>query len=231
MARRAADGSCLWACSWRGARPRHRPTPSRCSASTSGARARRRTSIEVIDPLPYTVTFNVTGGDGGARSGGSRTPPRSGPTARRPASGIGGLLSKARGDYRRLLAALYAAGFYGPVHQHQADGQEVADLTLGVEFPPNVPMTIEVERGPALPTSGATDIVNAPPPSPTTWTTTSTPRSRSASRPGERGLLAASSTRPRPCRSSAGASSPTPRRARPTARSSPTTPTTGSTSP
>ena len=117
--------------------------------------------IEVIDPLPYTVTFNITGASGG--------------TARRiqdasslwtdretPASGTGGLLSKARGDYRRLLAALYAAGFYGPYVSIRAGGQEVADLTLAVEFPPNVPVTIDVQAGPRF-AFGRTAIVNAPP--------------------------------------------------------------------
>ena len=117
--------------------------------------------IEVIDPLPYTVTFTVTGVTGG--------------TARRiqdasslwtdretPASGVGGLMSKARGDYRRLLAALYTAGFYGPYISIKANGHEVADLALDVDLPPNVPMTVEVEAGPRF-RFGWTDIVNAPP--------------------------------------------------------------------
>ena len=51
-----------------------------------------------------------------------RTPPRSGPTARRPASGRGGLLAKARGDYRRLLAALYNAGLLRAGDQHPRGG-------------------------------------------------------------------------------------------------------------
>lgn len=118
--------------------------------------------IEVIDPLPYTVTFDITGASGG--------------TARRiqdasslwtdretPASGVGGLLSKARGDYRRLLAALYAAGFYGPYISIRAAGQEVANLTLAVELPPDVPVTVEVRAGPRF-RFGRTEIVNAPPP-------------------------------------------------------------------
>ena len=38
-------------------------------------------AVEVIDPLPYTVSWRVAGGDSGL-SAGSRPPPRSGPTAR-----------------------------------------------------------------------------------------------------------------------------------------------------
>ena len=105
--------------------------------------------IEIIDPLPYTVTFNITGVSGGTeravRDASSLWSDRE-----TPASGVGGLLSKARGDYRRLLAALYSAGFYGPQISIRAAGQEVADLTLAVSLPPDVPMTDRRRGGAAL---------------------------------------------------------------------------------
>ncbi len=117
--------------------------------------------LEIIDPLPYTVTFNITGVTGGAAN---RIQDASSLWSDReqPASGTGGLLSKARGDYRRLLAALYAAGFYGPAISIVAAGQEVSDLTLAVNFPATVPVVITVQAGPRF-NFGRTEIVNAPP--------------------------------------------------------------------
>ena len=115
----------------------------------------------VIDPLNYQVTLDVAGGDEGLRrrlEGASAL----WTDRERPVSGTGGLLSKARGDYRRLLAALYAAGYYGPEISIRAAGQEVADLTLAVEFPEGVPVAIRVVPGPPF-RFGATEIVNRPP--------------------------------------------------------------------
>ncbi len=139
--------------------------------------------IEIIDPLPYTVTFNITGVSGGTeravQDASSLWSDRE-----TPASGVGGLLSKARGDYRRLLAALYSAGFYGPQISIRAAGQEVADLTLAVSLPPDVPMTIDVAAGPRF-NFGQTDIVNAPPPTDEMDDEVDTPESIGF-KPGER---------------------------------------------
>ena len=117
--------------------------------------------IEVIDPLPYRVTMNVSGGEGRLQRR-LETASSLWSDREQPASGVGGLISKARGDYRRLLAALYAAGYYGPVISIRVAGQEVSDMTLAVELPPNVPVTIDVAAGPRF-DFGVTDIVNAPP--------------------------------------------------------------------
>jgi translocation and assembly module TamA len=116
--------------------------------------------IEIIDPLPYTVRMSVAGADGLERQ--LETASALWTDRETPASGTGGLLSKARGDYRRLLAALYAAGYYGPTISIRAAGAEVADLTLAVDFPAEVPIAIAVDTGPRF-RFGATEIVNAPP--------------------------------------------------------------------
>jgi translocation and assembly module TamA len=128
-----------------------------------GPRTTSSSDFEVIDPLTYRVTVNVRGGESGLES---RIEGASSLWTDRdsPASGSTGLLSKARGDYRRLLAALYGAGYYGPSISIKADGQEVADLTPGVEFRQDVRMVVDVEAGPLF-DFGATTIVNAPPPS------------------------------------------------------------------
>src|SRR5690606_7518640 len=44
------------------------------------------------------------------------------------ASGSGGLLAKARGDYRRILMALYGEGRYGGTISILVDGREAANL-------------------------------------------------------------------------------------------------------
>src|SRR5687767_29527 len=53
----------------------------------------------------------------------------------KPASGAAGLLAKARGDYRRILAALYALGRYGGSISILVDGREAADLPPDTELP------------------------------------------------------------------------------------------------
>ncbi len=123
-----------------------------------------RDAFAVIDPLHYTVQLKVSGGEDDLerrlQSASSLWSDREA-----PASGNAGLLSKARGDYRRLLVALYAAGYYGPEISIRAAGQEVSDVQIGVEFPQNVPVVISVVAGPQF-LFGATRIVNAPKPDP-----------------------------------------------------------------
>ncbi len=120
--------------------------------------------FDIIDPLTYTVSFKVTGGEDGLekqlQNASSLWSDRE-----TPASGNAGLLSKARGDYRRLLAALYAAGYYGPEISIRAAGQEVSETQVGIEFPQDVPVVITVAAGPQF-LFGATRIANAPSPDP-----------------------------------------------------------------
>ena len=119
------------------------------------------TRIEIIDPLPYTITFRVSGGDANTEQA-LQAASALWRDRETPASGKGGLLAKARGDYRRLVATLYNEGFYGPVISIRAAGAEVADLSLSADLPPEVPVTVAVETGPRF-LFGRTDIVNAPP--------------------------------------------------------------------
>jgi translocation and assembly module TamA len=118
-------------------------------------------AIEVIDPLPYAVTWRISGGDAGLRRQ-LETASSLWTDRETPASGNAGLLSKARGDYRRLLAALYAAGYYGPAISIRAAGQEAADASLDASFAAPVPVVIDVQVGPQF-RFGRAEIVNAPP--------------------------------------------------------------------
>lgn len=117
--------------------------------------------IEVLDPLTYEVTVSVRGPGSDLQSdieGASSL----WSDREDPASGTGGLLAKARGDYRRLLAALYAEGYYGPSISIRIAGGEAADLTLAEEFPQDVPVTVDVDTGPLF-RFGRVTVVNPPP--------------------------------------------------------------------
>ncbi len=59
-----------------------------------------------------------------------------------PASGTTGLLARAKGDYRRILAALYNNAYYGGEISILLAGREAADLTLDSPMPPEVPVLI-----------------------------------------------------------------------------------------
>ncbi|MEM9270303.1 MAG: outer membrane protein assembly factor, partial [Pseudomonadota bacterium] len=80
----------------------------------------------------------------------------------RPAAGVAGLISTARGDYQRLLAALYELGHYGPTLSIQIEGQEAEDISLLETLPETAEVVIRVNPGPAF-TFGDVRVRNAPP--------------------------------------------------------------------
>ncbi|MEM6465189.1 MAG: autotransporter assembly complex family protein [Pseudomonadota bacterium] len=80
----------------------------------------------------------------------------------RPAAGVAGLISTARGDYQRLLAALYELGHYGPTLSIQIEGQEAEDISLLETLPETAEVVIRVNPGPVF-TFGDVRVRNAPP--------------------------------------------------------------------
>jgi len=66
----------------------------------------------------------------------------------RPASGSAGLIARAKGDYRRLLAALYKHGYYGGTISITLNGYEVADLNVDTTLPDESQIVIVVDTGP-----------------------------------------------------------------------------------
>ncbi|MCB1401992.1 MAG: outer membrane protein assembly factor [Rhodobacteraceae bacterium] len=118
--------------------------------------------IEIIDPLPYTATLRVSGTEDDGLQKRMETASALWSDRETPASGNAGLISKARGDYRRLLATLYAEGYYGPYISIRINGVEAADLTLAADLPQGVPVAIEIQPGPPF-LFGTTHITNAPP--------------------------------------------------------------------
>ena len=101
----------------------------------------------VADAQPYTLDLAVAGGDAdlieaiGRASALSRE-------ADRPPPGTAGLLARARGDYGRILAALYARGHYGGSIEITIAGRPAESLRVDVALPDPAPVAVTVVPGP-----------------------------------------------------------------------------------
>jgi translocation and assembly module TamA len=117
--------------------------------------------VEVIDPIRYEITFEVDT-DREELQRVLRDASALWADRDAPAPGRAGLIAKARGDYRRLLAALYNAGHYGPEISITLAGREAAEVTLADPLPPELPVAVTIRPGPRF-RFGVAEIVNAPP--------------------------------------------------------------------
>jgi len=101
----------------------------------------------IADPQPYTVDFQITGGDetveNNARNASALWDGRD-----RVASGAAGLLASARTDYRRIVAALYAEGYYGGTVSINVDGTEATDLPPDADLADPAIVLVRVNTGP-----------------------------------------------------------------------------------
>ena len=100
----------------------------------------------IADPQPYAVTVvvNATGPlESVVRNASALIADQN-----EPASGAAGLLAKARGDYRRVVAALYNEGYYGGTVSIRVDGVEASNLAPDVDLPDPVDVAIVVDPGP-----------------------------------------------------------------------------------
>ncbi|KKB86705.1 surface antigen (D15) [Devosia limi DSM 17137] len=80
-----------------------------------------------------------------------------------PASGAAGLLAMARGDYRRILAALYNEGYYGPVISIAVNGAEASKLQPDTRLTQPINVAISVNPGPLF-RFNSLNVVNQAPP-------------------------------------------------------------------
>lgn len=107
-------------------------------------------AVEVVDPLSYSVTLEVTGNDpdGDLRSE-LEAASQLVQGADRPVSGSIGLIQRANGDFEQLIAALYENARYAGEVRILLDGRRLADLppdaSLGGSGP--VPVRILVDPG------------------------------------------------------------------------------------
>lgn len=81
----------------------------------------------------------------------------------KPVSGSAGLIARAKGDYRRILAALYNTGHYGGEISIRINGREAADIPTGTDLPDRPLVAIRVGPGTTY-LFGKTTIINQAPP-------------------------------------------------------------------
>lgn len=112
------------------------------------------------DPQRYDVEFAVAGDDIEKTLKGAST---LWADRDKPASGAAGLVAKARGDYRRLLAALYGEGRYGGTISIRIDGREASDLAPDATLADPARVAVTVDPGPLFHFRQA-EIVNRAPP-------------------------------------------------------------------
>ncbi len=111
--------------------------------------------------VTYEVTFDVTGDRALTRR--LENASRLDEEANEPSPGAAALITRARGDYQRILAALYAAGYYGPTISIAIDGREAANLPIDTEFGDTADVVVSVVPGPEF-RFGTVDIENRPGP-------------------------------------------------------------------
>ena len=114
----------------------------------------------IADPQPYAVTVAVNGAgdiESVVRNASALVADQDA-----PASGAAGLLAKARGDYRRIVAALYGEGYYGGVVSIRVGGEEAAKLAPDVNLPDPVDVVLSVDPGPLFRFNSVTIANQAP---------------------------------------------------------------------
>lgn len=101
----------------------------------------------VPDAQPYALDLSVGGGDAeleGAVRGASALVREK----ERPPPGAAGLVARARGDYGRITAALYARGYYGGAIRILVNGQPAEAVRPDTVLPNPAPVSVTVEPGP-----------------------------------------------------------------------------------
>ena len=100
----------------------------------------------IADPQPYSATLET--GATGALDAAIRTASSLVAEQAKPASGAAGLLARARGDYKRILTALYDQGYYGGTINILIGGKEAALLPPDTSLPDPVAVRLLVAPGP-----------------------------------------------------------------------------------
>lgn len=113
-------------------------------------------------PQPYSVEFVVVGDE--VEEDKLKEVSELWSERERPASGAAGLIARARGDYRRLLDALYAQARYGPDISITINGIEADDLPPDTELADPAVVRIAIDAGPLFHFGEARIVNPAPPP-------------------------------------------------------------------
>lgn len=117
----------------------------------------------LIDPKTYTVDFKLEEGDARTLEDAIKSASELWRGRDDPIAGSAGLAARAKGDYQRLLAALYDQGYYGGSISILVNGGQAAEIGPGAEFPGTSQVVVRITPG-ALYRFGKTSIVNRAPP-------------------------------------------------------------------
>lgn len=120
-------------------------------------------ATELIDPLHYSAEFSVVPTDLEAVEDAVKSASELWRGREAAVAGSAGLLARAKGDYKRILAALYSEGYYGGAISITLDGRQVADIEPGATLPDQTAAVIRVEPGNRF-NFGVSEIVNPAPP-------------------------------------------------------------------
>jgi translocation and assembly module TamA len=104
-------------------------------------------TVVVPDPQPYTLELTIAGEDKDL----SRSVRNASSLMRdekKPPPGTAGLIARARGDYGRILAALYANAYYGGTIAISINGVSAETLRPDIDLPDPVSVNITVDPGP-----------------------------------------------------------------------------------
>ncbi|MCC0029768.1 MAG: outer membrane protein assembly factor [Brucellaceae bacterium] len=125
-------------------------------------RASRPEAPDVIDPKYYAAELDVSGSaevEDAVKSASELWRNREDAVG-----GSAGLLARAKGDYRRIMAALYNQGHYGGSISITLNGRQAAEIEPGTEFQGRTLVAITVDPGPAFAFGEAAISNTAPPP-------------------------------------------------------------------
>lgn len=122
-------------------------------------------NAELIDPKRYEVAFSIEN-DEDAVGDAVKSASQLWQGKDRAVGGSAGVIARAKGDYRRILAALYNEGRYGGTISITLNGTEAANVPVGTEFTSGDTISVSVDPGPIYVFGRAE--VNGAPPEPTT---------------------------------------------------------------
>ncbi len=118
--------------------------------------------LELIDPINYSVEFKVSPSDNKETAKAVESASELWRGRNSAVAGSAGLVTRAKGDYRRILAALYDEGHYGGTISITVNGREAADIEPGAVLIQPSSVSVNIETG-AFYRFGAAEIMNAAP--------------------------------------------------------------------
>ena len=101
----------------------------------------------VPDAQPYTLDITVAGGNRDLEKA-IRNASSLSRDLKKPPPGTAGLIARARGDYGRIVAALYGRGYYGGMIAITIKGERVETMRPDAMLPSPAPVTVTVDPGP-----------------------------------------------------------------------------------